>query len=401
MIRAGATPGPGILGGMRTWWLALLLAGCSYHAPDGATPTGDANGDAPGTDAPPIDAAEAWLDPWAHRKAITIHASLVDAPNGSDALADFPVLVQLADPEISNGVLAGGRDLAFTDSDGTTRLAVDTERFGDAIVAWVKVPVLSASTDTRIYAYYGNANPTPANDAAGVWSEYLAVWHLSEDPAAGGAGDIRDSTSAHHDGTAEQSMNANDRVAGKINTAFDLDGNNDFIDIPSTIDVGNAFTLSAWVDMSTTVGIHTVFSNSLSGLDKDGFRLFVNSDLTADHKLLFETSNGTTPSIAVTDIGAVTPDTFVHIAAVVDRTAGTAQLFVDGVDKTSFPTIRTDFKTANDAELGRMGDLYEWSGLLDEIELAGVKRPAAWIATTFVNQSDPMAFYTVGDEETK
>ena len=35
-------------------------------------------------------------------------------------------------------------------------------------------------------------------------------------------------------------------------------------------------------------------------------------------------------------------------------------------------------------------------GILDEVRIATVERPAGWIATEFANQSSPQTFYSVG-----
>ena len=51
-----------------------------------------------------------------------------------------------------------GGDIYFTSSGGSTKLSHEIEKFDSStgnLVAWVKVPNLSSSTDTILYMYYG------------------------------------------------------------------------------------------------------------------------------------------------------------------------------------------------------------------------------------------------------
>ena len=50
-----------------------------------------------------------------------------------------------------------GRDFVFTQSDGTTVLSHEIEEFDNTtgeIIAWVRIPTLSASSTTEMYIYY-------------------------------------------------------------------------------------------------------------------------------------------------------------------------------------------------------------------------------------------------------
>ena len=99
---------------------------------------------------------------WSGRKQIRVDHQKVTAP-----LADFPVLVTTTDSDlrtiVNGGQVAGadGSDIVFTAADGTTRLAHELVHYNGAtgeVAAWIKVPVLSAATDTVLYAYFGNPN---------------------------------------------------------------------------------------------------------------------------------------------------------------------------------------------------------------------------------------------------
>lgn len=381
-----------------------LLVGCSYNPPNNAlvdTPPGDG----PEIDTLPADAPEgAWLVGWSHRKSITIDRSRVSAPD--NGLVDFPVAIQFpADSEIAAIARPDGADLVVTGDDAMTKLPIELERYAaGAVTLWVKVPVLTDDDDTRLYLYYGNASP-PAVVTEQVWTnQFLAAWHLNQTPAAGNAGDIKDATANNHDGEPDDSMSDNDLFQnGFVGPAIRFDGGNEFIDIPSTIPLGNQFTISTWLfHQGGTNGIKTVFSNSLSGLDISGCRLFVNSDNSQDRRVVFETSNATQNASATTAMDAITAQVWTHVAVRVDRTLGKARIFVDGVDRTVDETIRNDFANATpSAEIARMGDLFTWIGRLDELEIASELRSDEWIETTFNNQGAPGDFFDIGEQESE
>ena len=103
---------------------------------------------------------------------IEISSSLV---SGSSDLLDFTVYLELNDPALrhtSNGgniQHSNGFDIIFTLPDCTTPLSYQIEDYdpvtGDLIV-WVRVPVLSASMNTRIFMYYGNSSVSSDQSSA-------------------------------------------------------------------------------------------------------------------------------------------------------------------------------------------------------------------------------------------
>ena len=112
---------------------------------------------------------------WLYRKKITIDHTEVGstgAPHGN-----FPVLVNLSsDADLSANARADGYDILFTSSDGTTKLNHERESYTSgtgALIAWVQIPSLSASADTVLYMYYGNASATDQQNVNGTWNSGL------------------------------------------------------------------------------------------------------------------------------------------------------------------------------------------------------------------------------------
>ena len=118
-----------------------------------------------------------WYDKgWGHRKAITIDRTKVVTDQ-----KDFPVLINLgSDPDLAARAQSAGNDLVFTLADGTTKVPVKVESFTNsngALVAWVKVPVISSSANTRLYMYYGNHGASKPQDTPGTWTDqYKGNW---------------------------------------------------------------------------------------------------------------------------------------------------------------------------------------------------------------------------------
>jgi biopolymer transport protein ExbB len=390
---------------LRVWLLGAGLLGCSY-APDPAVLPGDAADPVDSlvtTDSPPDGSEIVWLHPWGHRKPITILASKIEAPGDLGALADFPVLIALTDLELAAATQLP--DMAFTTSDATTLLDYEIESYDPALgklTAWVRIPSLSETDDTEIYLYYGNPAGLPS-DGDAVWTGgYQAVWHLSQDPGPGGAGEIRDATAGNHDGTASGGMDPADSTDAQIGKGLRFDGTADFINL-ATLDVGNAFTISVWLnlDADSTAVIKTLVANSQSNFNRDGWRFFVNTSGTADRKVLFETGDGTNGSSLETAIDAVSAGSWTQVVAVIDRGNGSGKIFVNGVDATVNPGVQSDFLTNSDLEIARMeaNGAVPFDGILDEVSIASTLRPPEWITTAYANQVAPADFVMVGLEQ--
>ncbi|MFX0207518.1 MAG: DUF2341 domain-containing protein, partial [Candidatus Hodarchaeota archaeon] len=133
--------------------------------------------------------------------------------------ANFPVLINLTDSDLRNDVQSNGNDIAFSKSnewlDHEIELFDKTYNGTHAhLVAWVRIPKLSASIDTIIRMYYGNLTMRSQENSAGVWNtNYRGVWHLSES-----SGDALDSTSYGEDGTV---LGVTQGINGQIDGAYD------------------------------------------------------------------------------------------------------------------------------------------------------------------------------------
>jgi len=375
--------------------LSILLGACGF-SPSAASDGGALDG------SNGSDAARPWLTGWTHRKSLTVLASMVEAPNDG-SLAAFPVEVALADPEIAAVIAADGHDLAFTSDDGSTQLSHDLESYSatSGLVAWVAIPSLSATTDTQLYLYYGNPS-VPASSSEATWSsDFMAVYHLQQDPGPGQTGDIRDATMNHHDGTADSTMSSTDSVPGQVGPAIDFDGSNDNVRIEST-EFGDTFTISMWIELDNVSGIRAFLANSTDGSSTNGFRFFVDSNGTSDRQVRFETGNGGNTDAGLTATGVIPTQTWTYVAAVVSRSSGSVIIAINGVmanPNANDQTTLTNFGTSAVFWIGRMNGDNPFSGVIDEVEIASTARSIEWLRTAYNNQNAPAQFYVVGPEE--
>jgi hypothetical protein len=298
----------------------------------------------------------------------------------AEGLANFPVLLELSTniPGFSYRQFASpnGSDLRLTDADGLRLIPFEIDEWNPAGTSfvWVQVPQLNG-TNTSIWAYWGNplATNLPVTSTNGTtWSAIAqSVWHLKE------------SGLPYSDSVQQHPIKAGvspPPSPGMIGHGLAFDGSSQYLDA-GVLDVGGSFTVSAWirVDPSAT-GIQTICANKKGGWNSDGFAFYINSYLTTDHKVLFESGDGTNGVTASTFAQAVTSGVWHHIAAVVDAAAGLARLYVDGVDQTQSSQLQSDFNRNADLNFGRFTDgAYYFKGALDELRIEPGTRSLDWI----------------------
>jgi hypothetical protein len=315
--------------------------------------------------------------------------------NRSSTLTNFPVLVRLT-PGVggfsyAQFASASGGDLRFADASGSNSLPFEIDEWntnGTSLV-WVRVPILSGPGNS-IWALWGNAAATnvPASSTDGeVWSDnYALVWHLKETnfPYA-------DSTQVYPGTTGT----APGTSVGVIGSSANFQNNSSSYISAGSVNFSNTFTLSAWVNVTNTANsIQTIWANKTSG-GGNGFSFYVNGYNTSDQSLVLETSDGTHSLKAKTGTNLVTFGQWHFVSAVVDQTAGTASLYVDGVDQTAAAGVEPGFDPTLPVNLGRFatnsGTPFYFRGLLDEARMANTARSPDWIwasyATSATNSS--------------
>jgi hypothetical protein len=315
-------------------------------------------------------------------------------------LTNFPVLVRLS-PNLTGFSYAefastNGADLQFTASTNNLALPYEIEQWnpaGESIV-WVQMPLLS-STNDFITAYWGN--PTQTNAAASntngaVWkapfattSDFDLVWHLNQTNFPFADSTLQDpATNGSVSGSA----------AGAAGAGVTLDGGTNFLDA-GVLNLSNGFTLSTWINISSTIGnIQTIWASKPGAGTANGFAMNVNNFNTTDGALRFITGNGSS-SLAVTSAGgSVTFGQWHLVSVAVDTTANTAHVYVDGHDVSLGSTsVLASSSRTNDVLLGKAADgAFPFTGTMDEARISSSARSTNWIWASWATVAPNSSF---------
>jgi len=316
--------------------------------------------------------------------------------SGAEALTNFPALVTLSPalPGFSYSQFASpnGGDLRFAGADGLTPLPFEVDEWNTngASVVWVQLSALDSSTNF-IWAYWGNLASTnlPLTSTNGsVWlPSYDLVWHLEQTGFPYLDSSLQHSTLL---GVAPAS------AAGIFGRAGSFNGTSSYLNA-GPVNLGSAFTLSAWVNLSpSSTNIQAVWASKQGGFTSSGIALYVNSYNTSDGRLVLETSDGSSGQQAQTVPAMVTPGAWHWVAATINRTTGTARLYVDGVDRTQTSSAATDFPTQSALNLGRITNgVYYFKGLIDEARIQQGFYSSNWIHAAYLNAVSNATFAAV------
>ena len=253
----------------------------------------------------------------------------------------------------SNTALVPNSGIVFGGS-GASRTVTVTPNSSGAGVATITITVTDAGGLTASDPFA--LTVTPADGVTGV----IARWPFDDSlgDTTGNGWNLTHTGTASFSATKQQGSHSL-LLNGTTENAFTA----------TTMPVGEQFTISAWIYVpSGTAQIQTIAANSAGGNTTGGFRFYVNTFNTGDGKLLLATGNGTVGANIASAASTIGFDRWQHVAAVVDRTAGSATLYRNGISVAS-GTIRTDF--ANDAVfyLGAMSTQFRFQSNMDEARI--------------------------------
>ena len=339
------------------------------------TATSQADSTKSATAAVILSAPCAWTGYHYERLVVIDHTKV----SNTDQL-DFPILVSGTFPFLANISHSGtvynpnGYDIVFTsDAAGLNRLDFEIDNYDPmtgVAAFWIRIPVLSHSSDTTIYMWYSNASiATSQENIGGVWkNNYLSVYHLGNETAlsmtdSGGAGYTLT-------GTAEA-------VPGRIGGAAAFNGtSNTYLihdSVPAYPSGDSAVTLEAWVRRAPQFGSTTDFVGYGEN-SRAGSRVALGSASSSDISLEFE-NEGIDASILAD------PD-WHHIVGVYGggAIASTAdQLYIDGVPASTSTTSGTPSITTTEFKIGGVPDYVdccELDGSVDEVRVSSGIRTA-------------------------
>lgn len=352
----------------------------------------------------------AWYNTsWRFRIKLTVQASQVVTD-----IENFPIYLDLSllPSAFFSNVRSDGGDIRITDADGMSEHPREVVTI-DTVANTGEVHFLgdiSDSVDTDFYIYYGNASATDyaRDDTFGleaVWSEYSGVWHLGE--TTGGTGAILDSSPNQNHGT-DNGVTLGQ--AGKLDDAPSFDGVNDQVVVShhSSLNLAS-MTIAAWINISALPGLGEADGIVEKGESTETAGVNHNYLLSLDEGVfgsgrallfMFEDSSGANFQARF----AFTHNTgeWYHIVGVFNDAANVLTLYQNGVavaETTGVTaTPNTQIQDLNIGSGTHPGGAF-FSGLIDEVRIVDVARPASGIQTAYNNQNDPASFFAIGAVE--
>lgn len=331
--------------------------------------------------------------------------------SGQSDLIDFPLLIKVTNSNLRS-VNNGGRltdpngfDIVFADMNDNL-LDHQMESYNATsgeYIAWVRIPALSATSNTDLKLFYGNAAITIDLSNSTVWnSNYEGVWHMSNNPSNG---DLIDGT-GNYDAQGFGNMNAANLTTGKIGLATNFDGSNDYYAIKdkkynASGSIPN-LTVTGW--FKTTYS-HSSFSKNWALLDFDRSEYF-NVFVHGNGKVGFSTRGSGINDFYVGTVGQYNDGHWHYVAAVYDGT--NKYIYVDGIlmgtknnphqgSPLGTGTVRYGFigegSEASSFNENRNNIYYD--GEYDEIRLSQNTLSADWIATEYANQNSTETFISI------
>jgi hypothetical protein len=340
-----------------------------------------------------IGSGPAWYNSsWSNRKAITIDHTKV---SGSSALSNFPIVFSVTDANlktVANGGGVGkvdGTDLLFTASDGVTKLDHELERYVAATgetVAWIRIPSLSATTDTVIYVYYGNTAATDQQNKPGVWDgNYKGAYHFPD----GTSLTTNDSTSNGNNGTNHSGTAASAKIGGGVS----LNGSA-YVNASVNGTAYTQATAEAWVKPSSTPGGQVgIFQWGYTGELTDWYPFMLWAQASNGQLLIYVNGGYSLSSTLSNSI-------WTHLAVTWTST-NLFTLYVNGVVAGTYQAGSGTPLYLSRALMASFGTGYNgyFTGMADEGRISNVARSAPWIATEYNNQNSPSTFVLIGGQE--
>ena len=350
-----------------------------------------------------------WLSGYAYRMRLTVPSNAV-----TETLTDFPLLVATAGTAATNTLRhvgsgghvqhSNGWDIVFTKADGTNGLSHELEGYdgaAGALIGWVRVPSLAVDADTTVWLYYGKAGVSGSpEDTTGVWdANYVAVWHLNQDPDAT-VGAILDSTSNGLHGTAHGALTNAGLTAAWLGYGMEFTGGtgSDYIQTASDQTTNalnrttNAITLEAWFNPRSKAYSFPVHRRLGTNVADAWMFWFYQTELNFCYEHWQDGSA----------VGDITVDTWSYVAGTWDGIA--SLIYPHGVLAGSNAYANTIAGDHNPVTLGAgeegvlpAADFYD--GLLDEVRISAVARTPGWIAACHSNQAAPAGFVWFGTEQ--
>lgn len=347
---------------------------------------------------------------YTYGKQITINASQIP---GTAAMTNFPVLISLTDPllrTVENGghvQNANGYDILFTLSDCTAFLDFQIEKYNPVtgqLIAWVRVPSLSATANTILHMYYGNSSVSVNPSTTATWNaNYFGVYHFNNT--------VNDASATGNNLT---NVNSSNLTASIIGDGRDLNNSTNVLSsvttgqhlvVPNGVLAGiTNFTWSGWVYLDRdATNWERIFDFGQS--TNVNFFFTASSDATSPSQTRVRITTGGTGSEQGPAINNPSANTgaWNYWAVTLNATSNTVSVYKNGAlygsaTGVTFRPNNMEASTSNFFGRSNYNADHYIDGKFDEFRLSRAVHSANWITTEYNNQNAPSSFYSVGSE---
>lgn len=324
------------------------------------------------------------------RRPIVIDHTKIDS-----TLTDFPILVRLTASNFDfTTARPDGFDVRFKDASGNA-LSFERERH-DATAQkaeyHVRVPSISSSVDTTVYAYYGDAGAADLSSPLGVWdTDFIGVWHLGEDPGATIAPQFRDSTRRGGDATSQGGLTTSDSVETQIAKGIAIAGAAKYAVLPSNASSGaatvaglTAYTVSAWANTTTITNTerkHII--DEARGATSSVTRMSLALETTDKWAIVGRIADADALTVFATSVASAVPNLDTHVVGVVDTVADVHSITVNGTKDSNSLVLAGPIASTAGLAPSTIGTRVTfanefWNGTISELRISKVARSDAW-----------------------
>lgn len=274
---------------------------------------------------------------------------------------------------------ASGTYMRFTQGDGTTLIKQNLERFDASKyvnLQHVKVPSVSSSTNTYIYAYWGNSgSPTSGDDPANTWSTVTDNYHLNSTVTGGIVDDSTGLNDLTNSGTSDAIgiMDLGARVSLSDGDYLDADVmNNDISNTQGTIE---AYVQPVSISTSTDSYVFDYYIDASN-------RISIYWDIPSYRFICSYIGGGTTKTVTTTTPTIYSQEIY-QIGMTYDTTADEVKCYVNGAAEGTTATSLT--AVSGSGATVRIGsdhsNALQYNGIIDEVTyVAGTAESADWFA---------------------
>lgn len=338
---------------------------------------------------------QSWMPGYNFRKKILINKAMI-GPGAN--LLDFPLLIELEDHDLkqSTGCMYGNQnskelDISFASvaqSSVPINFQLDSyDALTGKLICWVRIKELIATGNAgqnELYLYYGSKqthHPGSAESNA-TWSNaYKNVWHVNPDIAPATSRSANQSLG--NDMIGDSGMSLGNFARGKIGSGVRFNG---LTSMHTAGDTSANLYVTLWLKLDQIGSEQVILANDTLG---GGFRIAVD----AEGFVVFSSK------FIRKSIKALTPNNWYYLAIIYNNHQN--EIYINGAYSGGDAALNLPLKNVGMFNIGKskQNDQY-FKGMIDELRMLRVARPAEWLAMEYKNQLNPTTFFNISSQET-